>query len=71
MSPTANETEMLITWITLKPIEDVAKVHYGLEADSLLNPIEADVRFFVHFITYRALITNLEANATYCNYFVF
>lgn len=67
----ANETEMLITWVTIKPLPpgDRALVLFGLDEDKLENAVEGGAYpFQSHFITYRALLTGLKPETKYCKY---
>ena len=63
-----NETEMLVTWSTLWPLQDDAYVLYGLEEKRLNQSSKAEVSLYgkISLYTYRALLTGLTPLTKYC-----
>lgn len=64
-----DETEMIVTWVTLKEISDKGHVEYGLEKKHLTNNAKAEVTHFkedkTEFYTYRAVMTGLTPGVQY------
>ena len=64
-----DETEMIVTWVTLKEISDKGHVEYGLEKKHLTNNVKAEVIHFkedkTEFYTYRAVMTGLTPGVQY------
>lgn len=59
---------MVITWTTLHNISDKAEVEYGETAIFRYSAFAEITPFMdnAHFYTYRALLTRLQPNFTYC-----
>lgn len=63
---------MLVTWVTMKKLKDGGPAHceFGPNSHHLDRVSVAEVEpFKSKFVTYRALLTGLRPNTTYCLWF--
>lgn len=61
---------MLVTWVTLQPLQDTPLVEFGLDQAKLTANVTAESTYFqqdsANFTTHRALLTQLKPVTKYC-----
>ena len=70
----ADETEMIVTWVTINHIDDAPMVKFGFNENNLTLLAKAETSHFqmdgTSFYTHRGLLTELKPAAQYCKYIV-
>lgn len=61
---------MLVTWVTLQPLQNTSFVEFGLDKAKLASNATAESFYFqqgiANFTTHRALLTQLKPVTKYC-----